>query len=405
MKAFKAIRLSVLAVGVVVTVTAAPAMAGAPTELLRGEAPLLFTGAEGEDGDSTLLLDGSPIRGDEIWLWVPATVGGQVNLGQTGQFFKVWDSGPEAGPDGNDDDDNGMRGMDFNPATGRFLISYEDSTTTGFQFGPIKDGDLMELTVTSVDQGFVDGFAWNRLFAEGPNGTPGFIGTGDINAISSAADGSLFIGMGGTQTIFTDQPAPDDTVDVNASTLAHLDPNDPSGSPVNIGPDAFFDASVGGSGLIFGPGMYIGQLRGGDILGDDLTTFGTSGNYKNTVFSGPIDGLTDEEAAALAIDVVTVGEKADIMDLPNYGDMSLNTYQRRAAEILYSGSLFFQEPGDGDSELLDHDILDNVAEIEALIALLGADSPAGLALAAHIPEPGSLALLALGGFAVLRRRR
>ncbi|MEM7164421.1 MAG: hypothetical protein AAF581_03100 [Planctomycetota bacterium] len=49
--------------------------AGSPAQLLRGEAPLLFTGAEGEDGNSTLLLDGQAIRGDEIWLWVPAIDG------------------------------------------------------------------------------------------------------------------------------------------------------------------------------------------------------------------------------------------------------------------------------------------------------------------------------------------
>ena len=77
-------------------------LAGAPTDLLRGEAPLLFSGAEGEDADATLLLDGQPIRGDEIWLWVPAITAGQVDLGVTGQFFNIWDSGPEAGPDGND---------------------------------------------------------------------------------------------------------------------------------------------------------------------------------------------------------------------------------------------------------------------------------------------------------------
>ena len=117
---------------IVVLSCAAGAPGGDPTELLPGEAPVVFTGAEGEDADATLLADGSPIRGDEIWLWAPTPDRrGQVDLSATAQFFRIWDSGPEAGPDGNDDDDNGMRGMDFDPSTGTFLISYEDTTTTG----------------------------------------------------------------------------------------------------------------------------------------------------------------------------------------------------------------------------------------------------------------------------------
>ena len=45
--------------------------AGTPDQLLLGEAPVLFTGAEGEDADTTLLLDGQPIRGDELWVKIP----------------------------------------------------------------------------------------------------------------------------------------------------------------------------------------------------------------------------------------------------------------------------------------------------------------------------------------------
>lgn len=378
------------------------ASAGTPQELLRGEAPLLFTGAEGEDADSTLLLDGQPIRGDEIWLWVPAVTAGQVDLGTTGSFFKIWDSGPEAGPDGNDDDDNGMRGMDFNPSTGKFLISYEDTQTTGFAFGNIQDGDLMELTATSVSGGFITGHTFTELFNEGTNGTAGNIGTGDINAISSASDGTLFIGSGGSQTIQTNVPG---TLSVSPSTLMHLDPTAASGSPENIGPDKFFEAGLSGVGLTFPPAIYTGQLRGADILSDGEVTFGTSGDYRNTVFSGPIDGLSDAEAALLATNVENICLKADICSVPDLHDLALNTYQRRTAEVLYDGSLFYQSPNSGDSEILDHDILDTAGEIQALINLLGSGSNAGQALLPFVPEPTTLSLLLFGGLLLGRRRR
>lgn len=392
-------RASILAI--LTAVTALPAMADVPTALARGEAPLLFTGAEGEDVNDTLLLDGQAIRGDEIWLWVPAVSGGQVNLGATGQFFKVWDSGPELGPNGNDDDRNGMRGMDFNPASGTFLISYEDSTTTGFAFGPIRDGDLMEMTPTSFSNGFITGHSFSRPFIEGTNGIAGNIGTGDINAISSLDDGTWLVGMGGSQTIQTDGAG---TLAVGSSTLAHLDPTDASGSPVNIGPDKFFEASLSGVGIIFAPAIYTGALRGADLLESGELTFGTSGNYNNTDFSGPIDGLTDAQAAALALGVTTIGDKSDIFALPDYFDGSKNTYQQRTAEVLYDGSLFYQTPGLGDAEILDHDIL-SAGEIQALINMFGLGSSAGDALSAFVPEPSTLGMLAIGLVFVVRRRR
>ncbi len=358
---------------------AAPVLGGAPTDLLRGEAPLLFTGAEGEDAFDTVLADGvSTIRGDEIWLWVPAVTGGQVDLTIPGRFFQVWDSGPEAGPDGNDDDRNGMRGMDFDVTTGKFLISYEDSTTTGFAFGGIADGDLMELTPTNVSNGFITGFAWTRLFSEcvAGNGPPDCIGSQDLNSFSLQTDGTLFYGPGGTQVINTDVPG---TLSVGSGTLVHVDMNGPY--PVNIGPDKFFEAALTGCPVIFCPGLYVGQLRGADVLDSGEVTFGTSGNYNNTVFTGPIDGLTDEEAEALAINVEIVCRKADLCSVPDLFNIVLNTYQRRTAEVLYAGSLFFQDPNVGDAEMLDHDILDTPGEVCALINLLDVDSDAGVALA------------------------
>jgi len=373
---------------------------GAPGALNLGEAPVLFTAAEGESANNTLLRDGQAVRGDEIWLWVPAVNGGQVDLGSTGQFFKIWDSGPEIGPNGNDDDANGMRGMDFNPITGRFLISYEDTTTTGFAFGNILDGDLMEMSPTSVNNGFITGHSFTRLFNEGTNGVAGNIGTGDISAISSAADGTLFIGSGGTQTVVTTGGG---NLSVGASTLMHLDPTAASGSPENIGPENFFEAGLTGVGIGFAPAIYTGQLRGADVLDDGLVTFGTSGDYQNTTFTGPIDGLTDAEAFAIAIGVSPVGDKSDIFAVPDLFDGSKNTYQQRTATVLYDGGLFFQSPGLGDAEILDHDVL-NLEEVLALIDLLGADSDAGIALL-PFPEPSSLALLALAGFVVIGRRR
>ena len=48
---------------------------------------------------------------------------------------------------------------------------------------------------------------------------------------------------------------------------------------------------------------------------------------------------------------------------------------KATAEVLYPGSLFFETPNLGDSEILDHDILDTAGEIQALIDLLGPGSP------------------------------
>lgn len=391
----------VLSILSALAVSASAANADVPGALSLGEAPVLFTAAEGENADGTLLRDGQAVRGDEIWLWVPAVNAGLVDLGSTGQFFRIWDSGPVAGPDGNDDDRNGMRGMDFNPITGKFLVSYEDTTTTGFAFGNIRDGDLMEMTPTSVSGGAITGHTFNRLFSEGTNGVAGNIGTGDINAISSAADGSLFIGSGGTQSVVTNVPG---NLSVSASTLMHLDPTAASGSPENIGPDKFFEAGISGVGVGFAPGIYTGQLRGADVLDDGLVTFGTSGDYQNTIFNGSIDGLTDAQAFALATGIAPVGDGADILAVFDLFDGSKNTYQQRTATVLYDGSLFFQSPGVGDAQLLDHDIL-NLPELLALINTLGADSDAGIALLPFVPEPTTLALLVSAGAALVCRRR
>ena len=208
--------------------------------------------------------------------------------------------------------------------------------------------------------------------------------------------------MGGSQTI---NVAGGGTLGVGSSTLAHLDPTAASGSPENIGPDKFFEASLTGVGIPFAPGIYTGQLRGADILAGGEVTFGTSGDYKNTVFSGPIAGLDDAAAAALTLGVEDVCLKADVCSVPGIHDGALNTYEQRTAEVLYSGGLFFQTPNIGDAELLDHDVLDTVSEIQALINVLGANSLAGQALGAHIPEPGTLGLLVIGGLALTRRRR
>lgn len=353
--------LAALCTSLTTLLCACSLFAAPPEDLARGEAPLLFTGAEGEDGDATFLRDGQPIRGDEIWLWVPAvdSLTGLIDLASTGQFFKVWDSGPEAGPNGNDDDSNGIRGMDFDPLTLTFLISYENTTTTGFTFGNILDGDLMALVPITTVNGFITTFQWFRLFEECTNGMPGCIGEGDINALMQAPDGTLFFGSGGAQTILTDVGG---SVAVTSSSLirASLNPD-----PRNIGPDVFFEPTVTGCPIFFCPGIYTGQLRGFDQLATGEITFGTSGDYRNQDPSGN--------------DVVVVGEKADILALPHYFT-GLDTLERRTAEVLYSGSLFFQTPNVGNAELLDHDILDTLEEIQALIEVLGFTSPAGQAL-------------------------
>ncbi len=338
--------------------------AGTPSQLLRGETPLLFSGAEGEAADTTLLLDGQPIRGDEIWLWIPAVaLDGQVDLNATGQFFKIWDSGPEAGPDGNDDDANGIRGLDFDPSSGTFLVSYEDTTTTGFAFGNILDGDLMELTVTAVLGGAITGFAWTRLYSECTNGGNGCIGEGDLNALMRAADGTIYFGSGSSQLILTDGGG---SLAVGSSTILHanLTPD-----PRNIGPTEFFEPTVLGCPLPFCPGIYTGQVRGFDLTVAGEATFGTSGDFQNQAASG--NG------------VILLGGKADIFALPALGS-GTTLLEERTAEVIYSGSLFFQTPNLDDAKLLGHDLLDSSAEITALIDLLGPTSPPSLALSPFV---------------------
>lgn len=382
-------RTSVLGLASMFSLMGSVVCGGTPDQLLRGEAPVLFTAAEGEDANATVLADGvSAVRGDEIWLWVPAITAGNVDLGTAGSFYRIWDSGTEAGPDGNDDDDNGMRGMAFDHVAGdKFLISYEDTTTTGFAapFDAILDGDLMELTVLSLTNGAINanpgGFSWSRLFSECANGTAGCIGTGDINALSVPGDGFVYFGSGTTQDINTDVPG---VLSVSANTVVKADIS--GTSPVNVGPDKFFEAGVVGCPVIFCPSIGNGQLRGFDLLANGEITFGTSGDYRNTTFSGPIDMADNPTAESLSTGVVNVCLKADICSVPEYNNNSLpNDYLRRTAEVLYSGSLFFQTPNVGDSEILDHDILDTLEQGQVLIALLGADSDAGMALAPFFP--------------------
>ncbi len=365
------------------------ARAGDPTDLLLGEAPVLFTAAEGADPGDETLLDGQTVVGDDIWLWAPALDGlGMVDLGATGQFFKIWDSGNAVDnpADFNDDPANGMRGMDFDQSTGTFLISYEDTTTTGFAFGNILDGDLMRVTPDTVTNGLITQFTLTRLYNECANGTAGCLGTEDINSLCLLGDSTFFFGSGGSQNIVTDVPG---VVSAGSSSLLHVDGITGS-SPVNLGPNVFFEASAANCPVIFCPSIFVGQLRGADILDDGTVTFGTSGDWKNTEFSGPIDGLSDAQAEALAtgVESTPTGQKGDILYLPDYNNGALNTYQRRTASVLYAGSLFFPTPHTGDAEILDHDIIDTQAELAALIAAVGAKSPAGIALSAHAPDAG-----------------
>lgn len=364
---------------------AGPVLAGGPADLLRGQAPLLFTSSEGANAASpTILRDGQLAVGDDIWLWVPALDGaGQVDLGTTGQFFKVWNSGPVGGPDGNDDDRNGMRGMDFDQTTGSFLISYEDSTTTGFGFGPIRDGALMRMTPTSVSNGFITGHTFTQLYAEGVNGIAGNMSEDDIAGISLSADGSLIWAAAGSQTM---QNFGSGTTAVGSNSLLHTEGLS-SPSPRLLGDAVFYEASAAGGTGPFPGMMFIGQLRGVDELATGEILLGTSGEYHNRVVDGSGNPIGLEFAFG----------KADIAAID---------FATRVAEIVYPGELFFQTPGVGNGKILDFDILDSLGELAAFIELIGAGSDAGLALAPFaIPAPSSLALLGLGALAVTRRRR
>ncbi len=377
------IRRNAFMVGVM-AVAGAIASADLPEALSRGQAPLLFTSSEGSNAASpTMLRDGQAAVGDDIWLWVPSIgAGGMVDLATTGSFYKVWDSGPVAGPNGNDDDRNGMRGMDFDQTTGSFLISYEDSTTTGFDFGGIRDGALMRMSPTSVSGGFITGHSFTELYGEGDNGTPGFMSTDDITGVALASDGSLFWHAGSQNTPL--QNTVGGTTPTTSNAILHTEGLS-SASPRNIGPDVFYEAGPAGSPDPFTPGNYLGQVRGIDELITGEILFGTSGEYSNTVFDG----------SGVPIGIELAFSDADI------ATVDLAT---RFGSVVYSGDLFFDDPD--AARILDFDILDTFVEGQALIDLLGADSPAGLALAPFfVPAPGALSLIGLGAVVGVRRRR
>ncbi len=363
-----------------VALIAGSAIAGTPTQKLRGEAPLLFT--QGKDG--SFLRDGTLAHTDDIFLWTPALdINGDIDLNATGNFFKIWDSGPLAGPNGNDDDDNEMRGMHFDAPTSSFLISYDDTTTTGFTDLPsISDGDLIRMTPTPSTTGSIINFSLTREFTEGFNGTAGNLSEADIAGFAVAQDGSFYWGSGAntlaTTTGGTVSQGSNDFVRTEGFTSSI--PN----TPRNIGDDVFFNGAAESAPGFINPTFINGQARGIEelITGEVLISVSQTFNQPTAL----------DDGIEVALDRWDIGGLDDVT---------------RMADVVYAGELFFQTIDTASAEMLDFDVLDSDFEIQALIDLIGVDSAAGISLARHVvPAPGATMMFMFAGGALgVRRRR
>lgn len=367
------------------TVVGTPALAQDANQLLPGQAPLIFT----QGKLNSLLRDGTAATTDEIYLWVPALdVGGNVDLVTTGQFFRIWDSGSTGGvPNnallgGNDDEDNEMRGLHFDPAGGgSFLISYDDGTTTGFVAeSSIPDGNLVRITPTGpFSNGHMQAFALQSELVEGVNGVSGNFAAADLYGFAIAPDGS-FYWASSSATLATTNGG---TVSKASNAFAHSEGfGSPVGSPRNIGDTLFYDGNETPPGFVF-PSFINGQGRGVDVLanGDVLISVSDTYNYPNVTDTGTV----------VALDRWDIG----LFDPSDF-----------SATVVYPGELFFDTIDTLSAEMLDFDIFDSQFELQAFIDFIGADSDAGLALAPFvIPAPGASLFAITGGLLLARRRR
>ncbi len=330
---------------------------GHPQDLLRGEAPIVFT--QGNAG--SLLLDGTPANTDDIILWVPDVgiiIGCNSNLvllGEVGQFFKLWDSGPVAGPNGNDDDANEMRTLHFDAADGSFLIGYDDATTMGFSapFDAILDGALHRMTPTGLTDGFINSWTFELVYDEGVIGTPGVLTDADLWGLGVVDDGTLHWG-GGSVTLNNDQAT---TTFKNSNDLAHTE-GLAVASPRHIGETIFFE----GNAQAANESQLSGQLRGVDVLDSGEILVSVSQMFEHG--DGVSTQLVLERWDIGALDPVT-----------------------RQAELVYPGELFFDTISTATAEMLDFTVLDTPEEINAMIESLGPTSTPSLALRRFADPP------------------
>lgn len=363
MRSTPAIFSAILTIAAGTLASTAIAQDGNASALNLGQAPLIFS--QGKLGSS--LLDGTVATTDEIYLWVPALdANGDVDLGSTGQFFMIWDSGSTGGvPNnfalgGNDDEDNEMRGLHFDPANGgSFLLSYDDGTTTGFVAeASIPDGNLVRITPDGpFSNGQMQDFLLVSELVEGDNGVAGNMAATDLYGFAIAPDGTFFWGSG-SATLATTTGG---TIAKGSNEFVHTEGFDsPVGSPRNIGDSLFYKSSITPPGFTF-PTFINGQGRGVEVLanGDVLISVSDTYNYPNAGDNG-VEVLLDRWDIGL-IDPVTF----DI-------------------QMVYPGELFFQTIDTGSAEMLGFDVLDSQEELAAFQSMIGSDSDAGIALEAFI---------------------
>ena len=368
--------IALLASVVGTTSTITMAQDGNASELSFGQAPLIFT--QGKDG--SLLLDGTIATTDEIYLWVPALdANGDVDLVTTGQFFRIWDSGStDTVPNnfalgGNDDEDNEMRGLHFDPANGgSFLLSYDDGSTTGFVAeASIPDGNLVRITPDGpFSNGQMQDFLLVSELVEGANGVAGNMAATDLYGFAIAPDGSFFWGSG-SATLDTTTGG---TISKSSNEFVHTEGfASPVGSPRNIGDSLFYKSSVPPQGFTF-PTFINGQGRGVEVLanGDVLISVSDTYNYPNAGDNGT-EVLLDRWDIGL-IDPVTFD-----------------------VEMVYPGELFFQTIDTASAEMLGFDVLDSQEELAAFQSMIGSDSDAGVALEAFIAGGADCGVADLNG--------
>lgn len=341
------------------TLIVAVGLLAAPTTFAgTGDQPFLFMLDDGGSDYQGTLADGLTFHEDAIGIHIGGTnyelIAGDAML------------------------DRSFDGLSLDPNTGDLYFTHEYTTrTTTAEFGSVAllDGDIAKVTDYTVDAitGQIIGGDVSIVTAE----TTIFEGTGeDIDALHLLANGNFLISTTSDATLLNGgSPLTMDESDVVEITPAGLVvgwlydfENDSDGVPGN----EIINPGSGSTDTI------------DDILGASWVM--TTSGYVMAARSVNGIAINDGETHTLDLTDLTVPYDFDF-------DMD---------GLLLGGDAVGQDAG-GDCDDLDGlDQLDDTERWALIDALGGAGTPIADAL---IPEPGTLALLLVGGVFALRRRR